>query len=103
MKEHAISAEVVPAPGQANRAALALQRLGFRVLHMGPTISVQGPQPLWSSVFDVSFKPRKKKAVAGVNGTEVSYQQAQKEKLRMPQELQSLIEDVMFAEPPEFY
>ncbi len=103
MRENIISAEIEPLPNQANHAALALQRLGFRILHIGPTISVQGPQSLWISTFNVSFELQKKTAVAEVEGGEVTYQKALVEDMRVPTELQNLIAEVMFVEPPEFY
>jgi len=103
MRENIISAEIEPLPNQANQAALALQRLGFRVLHIGPTISVQGSQSLWVSTFNVSFEMQEKTALAEVEGGEVTYQKALVEDMRVPTELQSLIAGVMFVEPPEFY
>ena len=103
MPENMIAAEIEPAPNRANQAALALQHLGFRILHIGPTISVQGPESLWVSTFNVSFVPRKKTTVAGIEGSEVTYQKALVEGMQTPAELQPLIAEVMFAEPPEFY
>jgi hypothetical protein len=98
-----ISAEVEPVESQAHQAALALQRLGFRILHIGQTISVQGPQSLWESAFNVSFEPQKKTVVAEAGGGEVTYQKARVEGMRVPEDLQDLVAGVMFAEPPEFY
>jgi len=103
MQENIISAEIEPLPNQANRAALALQRLGFRILHIGPTISVQGPQSLWVSTFNVSFKLKKETAVAEEEEGEVTYKKAWVADIRVPTELQNLIAEVMFVEPPEFY
>lgn len=70
MRRNMISAEIEPIPNQVNQAASALQRLGFRILHIGPTISVQGPQSLWESTFHVSFEPRKKTVLPEVEGRE---------------------------------
>ena len=98
MREKIISAEIEPAPNQANHAALALQQLGFRILHIGPTISVQGPQSLWTSTFNVSFELQKRTAVG-----EITYQKALVDDMRVPEDLQSLIARVMFVEPPELY
>ncbi len=103
MQESVISAEIKPFPNRANQAALVLQRLGLRILHIGPTISVQGPQSLWGTTFNVSFESRKKAGAAGVAGGEVSYQKALTEHMRIPPELQHLVEEVMFVEPPEFF
>lgn len=60
MTENIISAEIEPMPNKANQAAIALQRMGFKVLHIGLTISVQGPQSLCESIFNVSFETRKR-------------------------------------------
>lgn len=103
MRENIISAEVQPSLNHATQAALALQRLGFRILHIGPTISVQGSEALWTSVFNVSFETRKKTALPRVEGSEVTYRKALTENLKIPTELQPLISGVMFVEPPEFY
>jgi hypothetical protein len=98
--ETTISAEVEPVENQAQRAALALQELGFRVLHIGITISVRGPQVLWESLFNVSFEPERKRVLEEVEGGEVPYQKALVEHMRLPPELEGLVVDVMFAEPP---
>jgi len=102
MQENVIAAEVTPLPNQAQQAALAMQRLGFRILHIGPTISVQGPQVLWESTFNVTFEPRQKIIIAEVDEGTVTYQQAMTD-VHIPPELQTLMEDVVFVEPPEFY
>ena len=46
-----ISAEVEPAPGRRHQAAAVLRRLGLRVLHLGPTISVSAPEEVWERTF----------------------------------------------------
>lgn len=47
----AVGGEVTPQPGQARRAAAALQEYGFRVLHIGVTISVEAPEAVWVQAF----------------------------------------------------
>lgn len=103
MSKNLIAAEIEPLPNRANQAALALQRLGFRILHIGPTISVQAHETLWASTFNVSFEPREKTVLPEVEGAEVTYQKAVTEDMRIPPELQNLIAEVMFVEPPELY
>ena len=97
-----IPAEIEPLPNQTNQAALALQRLGFQVLHIGPTISVQAPQTLWESTFNVSFEEETQTVIAEIE-SEVTYLRAITDNLIIPEGLESLISDVMFVEPPEFY
>lgn len=102
MSQKLIPAEIEPLPFQANQAALALQRLGFQVLHIGTTISVQAPRELWESTFNVSFTEEKKTVMAEIE-SEQTYLRAVTDKLVIPSEVESLISEVMFVEPPEFY
>ena len=102
MPQNLISAEIEPLPNLANQAALALQRLGFHILHIGPTISVQAPLSLWESTFNVSFTKEKKTIMAEID-SEVTYLRAVTDNFVIPKGLESLISDVMFVEPPEFY
>ena len=104
MPENLISAEIEPKPNQATQAALAIQRLGFRVLHIGRTISVEAPQSLWILAFNVSFEPQKKTVIAELaEKGGVVYHKALTEDMRIPSDLENLVAGVMFVEPPEFY
>lgn len=97
-----IAAEVTPHPGQAQQAARALQGLGFRVLHVGLTISVQAPQALWRETFGVRFT-RQKKGVLNETGLSRAYLVARPQTLRIPPELESCIAAIAFVEPPELF
>ena len=103
MSEEPISAEVSFVPGQSRLAAQSLQRLGFRVLHIGPTISVQGPQELWRRVFNVDFVGAIRERRPGVPGTEMTYSRAILTDFRIPTDLEGFLTDVAFQEPPEFF
>lgn len=102
MPQNLISAEIQPLPKQEKQAALALQNLGFQVLQVGTTISVQAPRSLWESTFNVSFKEEKKTAMAEIESERI-YLRAVTDKFIIPQKLESLISEVMFIEPPEFF
>ena len=102
MPQSLISAEIQPLPNQEKQAALVLQRLGFLVLYVGTTISIQAPRSLRESTFNVSFKEEKKTAMAEIK-SEQTYLRAVTDKLIIPQTLESLISEVMFIEPPEFF
>ena len=102
MSQNLIPAEIEPLPNQSNQAALALQRLGFRILHIGATISVQARRSLWESTFKVSFKEERKTVIAEIE-SEVTYFRAVTDDLIIPEELKNLISEVMFVEPPEFF
>jgi hypothetical protein len=101
MSQDLISAEVQPQPDQANQAALAMQRLGFRILHIGPTISVQASRSQWESTFKVSFEEATKSSFA--IGSATAYLRVITDQLEIPSELEKLITDVIFVEPPDFY
>lgn len=103
MSENMISAEIQPLPSQAQQAAKALQNIGFRILHIGPTISVQAPRQLWESTFNVSFVPQRKTVMPEIERSDATYQRAVTENMRIPAQLQNVIAEVMFVEPPEFY
>jgi hypothetical protein len=103
MSENIIAAEIKALPDQTRQAALALQRKGFRILHIGPTISVQGPQSLWESIFNVSFESQKKIILEGLEKGEVTYQKAITKAMLIPVELQEMVEEVFFVEPSELY
>lgn len=96
------SAEITAAPGQAAEAARSLQGAGFRVLHIGRTISVEGPRTLWSRIFGVSFRAMKKPKSTDTR-TESRYYEARPDTLQIPDDLKALITDVAFTEPPEFF
>ena len=102
MPQNLISAEIEPLPNQTNQAALMLQRLGFKILHIGPTISVQAPRSLWESTLNVSFTEENKTVMAEIESEE-TYFRAVTDNLVIPEELESLISEVMFVEPPEFF
>lgn len=73
-----VAAEVTPRSGQGRSAAAALQDLGFRVLHIGSTISVDAPPEVWARVFGGT--------------TEV-----------VPESLRDVVTDVAFARPPDLH
>ena len=103
MQKNNISAEIVPVSGKTNEAALQLQRLGFRVLHIGTSISVEAPEALWKSVFNVSFETTTKNILPGLEGGDKTYRKATDNTLKIPPQLEQFISDVAFVEPPEFY
>ncbi len=102
MSQRPISAEIEPLPNQSNQAALALQRLGFRILHIGPTISVEGPRSLWETTFNVTFEEVQKTVMPEID-QQVTYLRAITDDLVIPENLASVVSDVMFVEPPDFY
>jgi hypothetical protein len=103
MPENIISAEVEPRERLGRQAAASLQQLGFRVLHIGPTISVQAAQSLWEKTFSVTFESFSKTTVGGLQSTRVSYQKPVSDTVPIPEPLQPFIASVSFVVPPEFF
>jgi hypothetical protein len=102
MLNNMISAEVEPSPGQEKQAAMQLQRMGFNVLHVGSTISIQGSKNLWESTFKIEFEPQQKKVMQELEGTQ-TYYRPKTDTLLIPSELESSILNVYFVEPPELF
>lgn len=102
MSQSPISAEIEPLPNQSNQAALALQRLGFRILHIGPTISVEGSRSLWEATFNVTFEEAQKTVMPEID-QQVIYLRAVTDDLVIPENLTSVVSEVIFVEPPDFY
>ena len=104
MPDEEISAEVVPVPEKAVQAAKALQKLGFKVFHVGShSISVRAPESVWSEVFPVRFEARDKRRSAGFESARVSYRRPVPEHVPVPTGLDELIQSIAFAEPPELF
>lgn len=97
-----IAAEVTPHSGQAQQAARALQGLGFRVLHIGSTISVQAPQTLWRKTFGVRFT-RQNKIILKETRLSRAYPTPRPETLQIPPALKDWIADIAFVVPPEWF
>jgi hypothetical protein len=70
--------EVTPLAGQARQAAAALQEYGFRVLHVGATISVEAPEAVWVRAFGDTMQD-------------------------IPESLRELVADAAPAVPPDFH
>jgi hypothetical protein len=98
-----ISAEIEPQPGAAREAALALQRMGFRVLHIGTTISVEASVEVWASAFGVSFEPTQKETLSLLPEHRVDYMKPLSSTVAIPEDLQPLVSSIAFAEPPELF
>jgi hypothetical protein len=104
MPRDVIGAEIVPVPGKAIESAKALQKLGFKVLHLGNTsVSVEGPEAIWQQNFPVTFEVRTKRPHANSAGQEVSYRRPLQDPVPIPVGLHELIASVAFVEPPEFF
>ncbi len=98
-----ISAEVMPVASEEIKLARKLQDLGFRVLSLDGTMSVDGSQSLWTSIFGVQFEEQCRPGLAGLLDEPEVYQKALRSTVIIPPNLKELIQDIAFIEPPELY
>ncbi|MBW4504917.1 MAG: hypothetical protein KME64_00125 [Scytonematopsis contorta HA4267-MV1] len=103
MSENIIAAEVLPLLKQSQQAAVTLENLGFRVLYIGQTISVEAPESLWRAIFNISFIKQQKTVMPEVGIEDITYLEAVMDDFQIPAQMRDLIADVMFVEPPELY
>lgn len=98
-----IAAEVTAQPGRAEEAARRLQQLGFRIHHVGITISVEAPEELWKKVFGMTFRRRRRRRVAALKASEATVKEPTRAAVTVPEALRDVIVDVAFVRPPELY
>ncbi len=98
-----ITAEVIPVPNKRAQAATALQRAGFRVLAVGESITISAETNLFESFFGIRLIKQRKQVVRGLPES-AGKEFFRPEKLPIiPREFASLIKDVVFPEPPEYF
>ena len=103
MSQFLIGAEVVSQPDKTVEAAKALQKLGFKVLHIANTsISVQAPESVWLENFSVTFESHAKPPQSLPQGGS-SYRRPVQDPVPVPVGLRELIAAVAFVEPPRFF
>lgn len=103
MEEAVISAEIETKPGQHRKAAAALDKLGFKILYLGPTLSVEGSRLLFESTFQVSIEEMKRPSRPPRSGDLRPESAVSGITLRVPEKLAAYIEAVHIQEPPEFF
>lgn len=92
-----ISAEIEPFFSKGRNAATEMQKLGFKIFHVGETISVEGRKSLWKKIFKTKFVRKSKVGPHGI------YFKAIEGSTEVPENLSDLISSVYFVEPPELY
>lgn len=102
MSNQNVAAEIVPQPHRAQSAAKALQELGFRVLRIDATISIQAPVQVWEDVFHVSFGQQRKDRLSTSPESSIEHADAP-DQVQIPAPLSDLIAEVLFVQPPEFF
>lgn len=98
-----LTAEVIPAAKKSTEAAMALQRVGFRVLSIGESITITGEKKLFEQFFGIKLLKLSKDILPGLpKPTETEFYKPETPPI-IPKEFASLIRDVVFPEPPEYF
>jgi hypothetical protein len=97
-----LTAEVIPI-GEKNAVALALQRQGFRVLSIGETITIGGEREIFEKFFKMKMERQSKDVLSCIPGTAKAEFYRPVTPLVIPNWFKSIIKEVLFPEPPEFF
>lgn len=97
-----LTAEVIPI-GEKNAVALALQRHGFRVLSIWETITIGGEREIFEKFFKMKMGGHSKDVLPGIPDTAKTEFYRPVTPPVIPDEFKSLIKEVLFPEPPEFF
>ncbi|MFW9897073.1 MAG: hypothetical protein ACFFD7_14805 [Candidatus Thorarchaeota archaeon] len=98
-----ITAEVICFPNKINETALILQNVGFKILYLGETLTIGGDQNIYESTFKIKLLKKSKSTIPDLsNHTKTEFFEPEKH-IIIPDVYKSLIKDLIFAEPPEFF
>ena len=98
-----ITAEVICFPNKKDETALILQNAGFKILYLGETITIGGDQNLYERTFKFKLLKKSKSTIPDLsNHTKIEFFEPEKH-IVIPDEYKSLIKDLIFAVPPEFF
>jgi hypothetical protein len=97
-----LTADIIPIQDK-NVVALKLQEQGFDILSIGETITIEGSPEKFESFFNMKMEKTSKSALPGVNdSTKLEYYRPIVPP-SIPEEFRSLIKEVFFPEPPEYF
>ena len=106
--EEAITAETIAKyrveKGVIDEVSRKLEELGFRIEQVGPTsLTLTGDQELFETVFQTTLEGKTTGIMdTQLEGVEASYFDA-KEPIQIPENLASLIADVVLPSPPQLF
>lgn len=98
-----ITAEVIPITNKSAEAATALQHEGFRVLSIRESITIAGEQKLFEQFFGIKLLKLSKVILPGLPKPPKTEFYKPETPPVIPNEFISLIRDVVFPEPPEYF
>jgi hypothetical protein len=98
-----ITAEVVPVKGKSTEAALALQRLGFQVLHVGESVTIGAEKDKFEEIFKIELMKTSKAVFPGLGADAEKTYHKPDGPVVLPGNLKTLVEAVYFQEPPDLF
>lgn len=97
-----LTADVIPIEDK-NVVALKLQEEGFDILSIGETITIKGSPERFEKFFNMKMEKISKPVLPGIsNSAKVEYYKSLTPP-SIPEEFKSLIKEVFFPEPPEYF
>jgi hypothetical protein len=97
-----LTADVVPIKDK-NVVALKLQEQGFDILSIGETITIKGSPERFEKFFNMNMEKTSKSVLSGTSdSTKIEYYKPITPP-SIPEEFKSLIKEVFFPEPPEYF
>ena len=98
-----ITAEVVPAKGKSNEAAIALQKLGFNILHIGESITIGAEQGKFEEIFKIELMEISKEVFPRLGADAKKTFHKHDGPIIIPEKLKTVIQAVYFQEPPDLF
>ncbi len=101
--EETISAEVIPEQTKESLAAEALRGLGFRILSINEVIFLQGEKSLFEQTFGIHLEELSKSVLPDISERTLRKYWKHEGEVTVPKELEGLVQEVLFPEPPQFF
>lgn len=97
-----LTAEVVPIKDK-DFVALKLQEQGFDILSISDTITIKGSPEKFENFFKMKMEKTSKSVLPGISDSAKAEYYKPLTQPSIPEEFKSLIKDVYFLEPPEYF
>jgi len=97
-----LTADVIPIK-EKNVVALKLQEQGFDILSINETITIKGSLEKFEKFFNMKMEKTSKSVLPGISGSAKAEYYKPITPPSIPEEFKSLIKEVFFPEPPEYF
>lgn len=97
-----LTADVTPIEDK-NVVALKLQEEGFDILSIGETITIKGSPERFETFLNMKMEKISKPVLSGISNSAKSEYYKPLTPPSIPEEFRSLIKEIFFPEPPEYF